>query len=353
MPKSLLQTVGAVSVAGAMGLAPMLAAGRKPPASSILAGPPFITDEEKAIVADPNAGAEHAVILVEETEQDDSALQPLTRYHLRAKILSSEGRDLANVEIPLLHPGGHILQWWGRTILPDGGVIEIPQELLKEQTVIKSGRWEYHSLNAALAGVEPGCVIDYGYTYRDTKVRSLIRLPLERPWPVRRLRFRWTPVEAWTPASTVRRESTLAVNVIRDGKSFFADAANLLPVAMEPDMPADYEVHSAVTFYYVFIPSKDADDFWKAVGLRIENTARIFNSYLPPLDDAIGKMKLPPDAGLATKLQSAYDWMAANVKDVSLRTAEELEIERKERAPGSARPEACSERARAIPCRSA
>jgi len=335
MPNRCVTPFGAVALALLVFTAPSLAAGKPSSRSSIVPGPGVITDEEAAIAPDPAIGAEHAVILVEETEQDDSALQPLTRYHLRAKILSNEGRDLANVKIPILHPGGHLTEWWGRTMTPDGGRMEIPLDMLKETTAQKTGRWEYRYLSATLAGVEPGCVIDYGYTYRDTYnrlvyilPRSIIRLPLERPWAVREFHYRWTPSGAAAPAATVKRETNLAVTVTREGKDFVVHAKDLAPVVEEPAMPADYEVHSAVTFYYVFIPGKNVDDYWKTVGLWIEDEAKTFNSYIPPLDNAIRDMHLAPDATLKARLMAAYDWMNVNVRNTSLKSAEELEVAR-------------------------
>src|SRR6266850_5937922 len=164
-------------------------------------GPAAISDEEMAIVADPNNGATHGVILLEEWLQDDNAKIGRTRFHMRAKILSNEGRDLANMEIPLRHKEAELKEWWGRVLTPDGSKTEIPREQLTEKSVIKSARREVRTLNVALPGVEPGTVIDFGYEVRDPVISWATLVPLQRAWPMRRLRYRWIPVTGENPAA--------------------------------------------------------------------------------------------------------------------------------------------------------
>ena len=100
------------------------------PSTEIRPGPTSISDEEHAITEDPAAGVEHAVILVEETERDeDIGAEMETRFHRRVKILSNQGRDLANIEIPFDPRTDRLKEWWGRTLLPDGTVLDISQSL--------------------------------------------------------------------------------------------------------------------------------------------------------------------------------------------------------------------------------
>src|SRR5262245_33385693 len=88
-------------------LATLQAFARQPTELSVGPGPAVISAEERALQPDPARGAEHAVILLEETDHEEDALRPSrTSYHLRAKILSAEGRSLADVEIP--HSGEEI-----------------------------------------------------------------------------------------------------------------------------------------------------------------------------------------------------------------------------------------------------
>jgi len=85
-----------LALAGAMSMVicPPLAHAKK---GEIEPGPAVMSEEERALEADPARGIEHAVIVVEETSRaEDKGSGTKTTFHLRAKILSNEGRDLAN-----------------------------------------------------------------------------------------------------------------------------------------------------------------------------------------------------------------------------------------------------------------
>src|SRR5262245_31981274 len=90
------------------------AAATQETALKISPGPTAISGEEQAMT-----DAAAAVVLVDETALDDSAAgHREVRRHVRAKILRNEGRDLANVEIPLFFSGDRLVEFWGRTLLP-------------------------------------------------------------------------------------------------------------------------------------------------------------------------------------------------------------------------------------------
>jgi hypothetical protein len=187
------------------------AAGKKK-AAAIGPGPTMMSASEKDLETDVESGIEHAIILVEETvRNEDLGANMEVKFHLRAKILSNEGRDLANIEIPLLRGQDKLLDWWGRTILPDGTVQELPQEELEKLSVVKTRSSEIHELKAALPGAVPGCVIDYGYTLRSSGYVPFDRIPLQRRWPIREFRFDWTPYHYLQGAYRVVRSEELRV----------------------------------------------------------------------------------------------------------------------------------------------
>ena len=103
-------------------------------------GPSAMSAAEAAIVADPSAGSQHGVILVEETLRNEnlgstSLIQP---PHAGEDPLR-RGRSLADVEIPGLRSDSDLKTWWGKTILPDGTVLELKEEDLKRQSILKQG----------------------------------------------------------------------------------------------------------------------------------------------------------------------------------------------------------------------
>jgi hypothetical protein len=85
---------------------PAAAAPHQDTALKIAPGPKAISEEERALT-DPAA----AVILVDETSLDDSAeSRREVRRHVRAKVLRNEGRDVADVEIPMVAKGDRLVE---------------------------------------------------------------------------------------------------------------------------------------------------------------------------------------------------------------------------------------------------
>lgn len=298
----------------------------------IVPGPAVISEEERRIVADPNTGSEHAVILLEETDQDDDiSVLSKTAYHLRAKILSNEGRGLANVEIPLLAKEGSVKEWWGRTLLPGGGVLELPAEDLKEQMAVRSGRRrEIRIVKAVLPGVVPGAVIDYGYVVRDVNAAGLRRVPLQRAWPMKEFRYRWVPwslmsaVRPRNSACTLSRALGLHVEAARQKKWFLVTGKDLPPVVREPMAPPDDEMRATAVFYYTFY-ARNPGDFWDTVATEWDRLAALFCKPERVIDRTLQEMSFPPGADLETKLRVAYEWLAGRVRNTLLGSSEEME----------------------------
>src|SRR5262245_28257102 len=124
-------------------------------------GPLTISPEEAALAGD---GKTDAVVLLEEQSIDEHlGTDRELRFHLRAKILTNEGRSLADIAIPYLKGEDKIKEWWARTLLPDGKVMELPLDQAIQHTAVKVRSAEQREMRAALPGVIPGAVIDYGY----------------------------------------------------------------------------------------------------------------------------------------------------------------------------------------------
>lgn len=295
-------------------------------AAGVAPGPTVMSDEEKAIRADPAQGVEHAVILLEESERnDDLGTVTETRFHLRAKILSSEGRDLANVQQPFL---GRLQSWWGRTILPDGTVLELKEEDLPRRPGYHGGWAEYGQFRAALPGVVPGCVIDYGYVTRLDLAwiaSRLQRVPLQRPWPIREIRFRWKPHRYLKPAWRLARTDGLDIAATRDGDVLKISGHSIPPILSEPMMPADPSVRAAVTIYYP-PPGIGPKGFWRLEAKRIERDLREFLGDGAAIRDAVAELRLAADVGPEARIRAAYEFVRTRVKNTRNRSFEEEQV---------------------------
>jgi hypothetical protein len=133
-----------------------LSAAETPP-FTVAPGPVTMSAEEAAIAADPAQGIEGAVILLDETDRDESPVgSGQVARHVRAKILSNDGRSLGDITIPYDIHRGKLLKFWGRTILPDGKSLGLYDQELKAQEQASYGGFATAFLKGALPGVVPG-----------------------------------------------------------------------------------------------------------------------------------------------------------------------------------------------------
>lgn len=284
-------------------------------------GPKAITEEEKAIVADPAKGIEHAVILLEEIDRDEDLTQQVS-YHLRAKVLSAEGRSLADVEIPYdVGKKGAVKRWWAHVVLPDGRVLELREDQLQSQTVTAYKGTPRRHLKGALPGVEPGAIIDYGYTVSLADVAWYWSIPLERRYPVREFRIRVKPNSVFDARYLVLQEKGRDIKAEGDGSSFLIVAKNLNPVPEEPFMPPLEQTRSTLVLYYSYGP-REVRAWWDELARREERAVTKF-VVRGALDDLMARMALPEEP-LEQKLRAAYDWFGANLQIDYLRTTEEV-----------------------------
>jgi hypothetical protein len=234
------------------------------------------------------------------------------QFHMRAKILSNEARSLADVEI-FLDDKESLTDWWGRTLLPDGTVLELDRRELREQQIARSGWWQQRAMKGALPGVVPGSVIDYGYTVRGEHRYLSRRILLQQNWPVLRFRYRWKPYGGYSAVYRVYRSDGLDVQLERGRQAVLIVANNLPPVPDEPYMPPDHEVRASIILYYLDegIPFKK---FWREHARRIEQQTREKDST-ELVGKAIAAAREKPGGDLTAELRAAYDWIAANVEN--------------------------------------
>lgn len=304
-------------------------------------GPTTMSAEEQSLLPNPATGEQHAVILVEEMERDENrGTQGETTFHVRAKILSNEGRDLANIELPYVARYGTLARWWGRTLLPNGALHELKEEQLEQQSVAQLGSFEVRALKAALPGVVPGAVIDYGYTMRHHEnFLGNDRIMLQRDWPIRQLRYRWRPSQFLSAGYAVWRTEGLDVRITRDRESVLVEGRNLPAVPEEPWMPPEHEMRGSVTFYYAD-PGEVSKDYWVAKAKSIERNLRIFCGKEEAIQSVLAQVGIDPAASPLDKARKAYDWLGSNLKNTWRQSLEALEAEAQEtesRGRGAAR----------------
>jgi hypothetical protein len=268
-------------------------------------GPREMSAEEKAIVADPEAGIEHGVILVEETYLDeDLGTDMQTTYHLRAKILSQEARGMGDIVLPDKIGDVRLRNWWAFTITPDGEVIDLTEEELTSQVLVKKRRRKVSVLKGAMPGVVPGSVIDLGFKIKSGGYYPANVTYIQQAWPVRLFKYRWRPTPFLHGSFVVRGTDSMGIETKRDGRTILVTAENLRGVPAEEFMPPAHEVKASLVTYYTD-SSSTASIFWdKASGAF----SKYIDRDLEDLEDKIKEIlaELPEDGDIRKKLAAAY-----------------------------------------------
>jgi len=145
------------------------------------------TPEELKMTADPAYPDAAAIYLYREYKTDDTI--HYQSEHVRIKVLTEKGKDVATVNLGYLRGNSTINAIQGRTIHSDGTVTPLnvkPTDLLRA----KEGEAEVHEVVFNLPSVEVGSILEYYYQVRyDEHMFSNPRWEIQQRFPVRKAHF--------------------------------------------------------------------------------------------------------------------------------------------------------------------
>ena len=238
------------------------------------------SEEELKMTAGPKAPGAAAVYLdLEEVANDPLHYQS---HYARIKVLAEKGKDLATVELPYLKGGWKISDIKGRTIHPDGAIVELtakPEDLLNEKTgALEIGRKVF-----TLPSVEVGSILEYSYSIRfNDNEFSSPSWEIQRPYFVHRAHYSFTPFKAFMPDGVPGRDTNqylvdargrevhsliwwgrlpagVSIKTSMNG-SYTVDVTDVPPIPDEAWMPPIQSLLYRVNFYYCY--TANTDDFW-------------------------------------------------------------------------------------------
>jgi hypothetical protein len=285
-----------------------------------------VSPEELKMTSEPQAPGAPAIILYRQVDRDDfgrtahggailigSEQQDAGRYednYFRIKIFTEDGRRFANVEIPLSSQVGSIGVVNGRTIRPDGTIVNFDGKIF-EKTFYKGKGIQYNAKTFILPDVQPGCIIEYYYTilFRSGYFYNSY-WELSNELFTRRAKFSLKPEQNdYAPVSFRWTEhvapSTAHVQQGVDG-IVHLDATNIAAFQSEDFMPPASELKEHVDFVYSHEPFElDPTKFWKKVGKKRNEYVEAFIGRRGAMEQAVGQIVSPSDSP-EVKLQKIY-----------------------------------------------
>lgn len=281
----------------------------------------------KAPVVDKDADAE--VIFWEvrvEHEGKGRDLGTVLDHYVRIKIFTERGRESqSRIDIPSVKVGKReikIMDIAGRTIRPDGSIVELKKGDVFERDIVKANGVKVKAKTFAMPAVEPGAIIEYRWREVRNGIASHNRFDFSRNIPIQFVKYNIKPADTalrdYEGRSVGMRAQTfhgqMTPFVREPDGSYSTTMSNVPAFREEPRMPPEYAVRPWMLVYY----SADTtlpDVFWRDYSRRMyEGTQprmKVNDEVKKAAAEAVGDASTPDQ-----KLERLFNYVRANVKRI-------------------------------------
>lgn len=235
-----------------------------------------ITDAEmqmKAPVVDPKAGIEALFTRVHVADGYSSAYYRTSVHYVRLKVFTQEGKDkAANFDIPY-DSEATISSIAGRTIKPDGTILELSKDAIHDRVTVKLGGYKRMSKSFAMPGVEVGSIVEYRWREisEGLNIRYL-RLQFQDEFPVQRATVFVKPLsKEYVSGEMAMRPFNCKPSPMKLENDGFTSVTltNVPAFREEPMMPGEPNVRPWELVYYDEGENrKDPDRYWADVAKK-------------------------------------------------------------------------------------
>jgi Domain of Unknown Function with PDB structure (DUF3857)/Transglutaminase-like superfamily len=245
-------------------------------------------------------------------------------HYLRVKVFTERGRESqSKIDLPfgnLLGGQTKIQDIAGRTIKPDGSIVELKKEDIFERTIVKISGLKVKARSFAMPAVEPGCIIEY--RWREVRVNSdanYVRLQFQRDIPVQRVKYSIKPMQyvgANFNSITLHGQSTPWA---KETGGYYTTIMNNMPAVHEESrMPPEDQIRTWMLVYYqkASFNKSDPEKYWAELGKDFYER----NKSLIKANDEVKQMaaSLVADAKSDDeKLERFFDFCRYKIKNTS------------------------------------
>jgi len=286
---------------------------------------PPISPDELALKDNPAEPGALAMILFREERVDST--QSSENYYFRVKIFKQEGKKYADVEVPFIKGDAQVQDVHGRTIHPDGKIIESDAKVM-EKLVMKEGDFSVVEKTFTLPDVTPGSIIEYRYRIqRDSNALYNVTWRLQEELYTRRAHFVFSPYTGENaPALFWRTLRAPGVSPQKQKDGSFALDINDMPGLEEEEfmLPED-ELRGRVEFAYSDEEhSQNTKEYWDHVAKERADIQEKFIGKRSSIRDIVAQVTKaddPPEVKLRKLYARAQQ--IHNVDDEPKKTAQE------------------------------
>ncbi len=275
-------------------------------------------------------GAPAFVLFHEEIDNDQRGTQSV---YMRIKVLSEAGRKYADVQIPYYKKEFTISDVHGRTIHPDGSIVEFQGKPF-DKVVVKSKTLKVQVKSFNLPDVQVGSILEYKYTLRfEIGILSPPRWTVQSDLFQRKEHFKFVPYGGTVQMGHGQLGTGLAYNsmlpkgseIKSSRDTYELDLANVPAFVEEEHMPPPEQFKYYVRFYYRGV--SNADEFWKEEGKYWNSDMEKFLGKKHGVSDAVVGIVSPGDTP-EQKVKKIYAYVAGleNLTYKPQRTEQEQKV---------------------------
>ena len=258
-------------------------------------------------------------------------------HFVRVKIFTERGKETqSKIDIAYLSDVS-VTDIAGRTIKPDGTIIELKKDAIFDRELVKAGSLKVKAKSFALPGIEPGAIIEYRWREVYDYIRNYVKIELQRDIPTQVVRYYLKPnPNVIHPMKTM----TFQINppqFVKERDGYYRlELSNMPAFREEPHMPPEDQVKSWMLVFYSPSEKKQPMEFWKEEGKRIyeerKGSMKINDDIRRAAAEAVGDASTPEQ-----KLERIFNFCRAKIKnvtdDASGLTGQQLEKLKENRSP--------------------
>ncbi len=229
--------------------------------------PAHLSMKTPVVEKDAEAEAIFWEVKVADESNNYGEAQTVLTHYLRIKVFTERGKEQKST-IDLTYFGKtNISQIQGRTIKPNGEILELKKDAVFERTIIKFGKLKVRTKSFAMPGVEPGAIIEY--RYRETRPTYYhTRLEFQQDVPVQTVKYYVKPLSSDTYRLWSRAFHCNPTPLVKEQSFHMTSLSNVPAFKEEPYMVPENQVRAWMLLYYSTDSKVDADKYWKELGKK-------------------------------------------------------------------------------------
>ncbi len=261
------------------------------------------------MTAEPAAPNAAAVYLYREETTDDKL--HMHSMYVRLKVLTDEGRNYADVEIPYEKRKFSITDVAGRTIHADGTIVPFTGKPY-DKVIQKTATFQYQKKIFSMPDVQVGSIIEYRYKLRyDDNYAVPPTWFIQSELYLRKAHYRFVPTEHMlTSGRDQQVDSLIWIPMLPKGDTvqqahgtYEVDVENIPPEPKEEYLPPIHALSYRV--YFIYSPYRNKEDFWKNEGKYWSKQADKFMSANNALNSMVSQLTMPGETQ-EVKLRKLY-----------------------------------------------